>query len=368
MKMTLKRIEEINENNELNSFNEREYISNIYECEKEKYILENRLLKLQQTINGKKQIPRFEQTNFYNEFQKSCASLKELPNEPRDFSAEDYVGPLILTGVLFFIISFVLPFVFDIYSFGSVFLVDAIISVIALIVFINIKKSRFEKEYELYVEEKNRVNNANDEIEEYNKKLYAEKEKEYDEYCLELLKRADEYKNSIKPEYDKACDTLKKLRYTLLNLYEYRINGTLCLHPDYRGLIAISVINGYFETGRCTQLRGHEGAYNLYEDEKFKGVIITKLNIVSQQLNRLENSMVYVGQAIEDCNYRLAELETTSNQMINAVNRVNATVSNKLDDISNQNAQIEENVANAAYYSEISANMASINTMYNLLN
>lgn len=78
--------------------------------------------------------------------------------------------------------------------------------------------------------------------------------------------------------------------------------------------------------------------------------------------------MIYVGQAIQDCNSRLAELETTSNKMINAVNRVNSSVSNKLDDISNQNAQIEENVANVAYYAEISANMDSINTMYNLLN
>lgn len=183
-----------------------------------------------------------------------------------------------------------------------------------------------------------------------------------------MLKYAEEYKKSVQPEYDEASKLLKNMRYVLLNLYYYRINGTLCLHPDYRGLIAISVIYGYFDTGRCTQLRGHEGAYNLYEEEKIKGIIITQLNAISNQLNRLENSMIYVGQAIQDCNSRLAELETTSNKMINAVNRVNMSVSNKLDDISNQNAQIEENVANVAYYAEISANMDSINTMYNLLN
>ena len=34
----------------------------------------------------------------------------------------------------------------------------------------------------------------------------------------------------------------------------------------------------YLQSGRCYTLEGHEGAYNLYEEEKFKEIILTKLD------------------------------------------------------------------------------------------
>lgn len=159
------------------NFDEKEYISNIYECEKQKYILENRLLRIQQKINAKKQLPTFEQTNFYNEYQSGCKCLRELPNEPREFSAEDYYGPLMLTFFAFAISGFVTPFILDTASFGTLFIVDIIISAIAFIIFINIKRSRFDKEYNTYIVEKNRITSANDEIENYNDKLFYKKRK-----------------------------------------------------------------------------------------------------------------------------------------------------------------------------------------------
>lgn len=349
------------------NFNEREYISSIYECEKQKYILENRLLKIQQNINAKKQLPKFEQTQFYNQLLNGCKPLRELPNEPQNLSAEDYIGPGILSALVFLVSAFFMPFILDTDSFGTLFVVDIMIFIITFTILAIIKKRQYNKEYHSYYVNKTMIEKTNKELSKENEELYASKCKEYENYCKDSLIKAEEYKNSVQSEYDEASKSLKNVRYTLLKLYDYRINGILCLHPNYRGIIPISIIYGYFETGRCTQLQGHEGAYNLYEDEKLKGIIINKLDVVSKQLNRLESSMIYVGQAIQDCNTRLAELEITSNQMINAVNRVNTAVSNRLDDISNQNAQIEANTANASYYSEVSANMTSINTMYNLL-
>lgn len=139
------------------------------------------------------------------------------------------------------------------------------------------------------------------------------------------------------------------------------------MHPNYRGLIPISVIYGYFDTGRCTQLQGHEGAYNLYEDEKMKGIIINKLETVSKQLGDLQSSMVYVGQAIQECNSLLSDLEAEGERMTAAVHSMNKSVSNRLGGVSNQLSYIETNTANSAYYAEVGAKMATFNTVYNLL-
>lgn len=108
---------------------------------------------------------------------------------------------------------------------------------------------------------------------------------------------------------------IEKLETTLSELYSMRINGVLCLHPNYQGLVPVSIIYGYFDTGRCTQLQGHEGAYNLYEDERVKGLIINKLDGISQQLNKINGTMSYVASAIDSCNNRLSTLEDAGRRM-----------------------------------------------------
>lgn len=181
----------------------------------------------------------------------------------------------------------------------------------------------------------------------------------------------DEFEQNTKPinerEQEQALHQLCAVYNTLEMLYNLRVNGVLCLHPNYQGLVPISIIYGYFDTGRCSQLQGHEGAYNLYEDEKMKGMIIGKLNVVLKQLNQLNRSMIYVGKAIEKCNSRLSDLESAGNRMISSVNNMNSNVSNRLNGVSNQMSAIEANTANSAYYAEVGARMSTFNTVYNLL-
>ena len=77
--------------------------------------------------------------------------------------------------------------------------------------------------------------------------------------------------------------------------------------------------------------------------------------------------MVYVGQAIQECNSLLSDLEAEGERMTAAVHSMNKSVSNRLGGVSNQLSYIETNTANSAYYAEVGAKMATFNTVYNLL-
>ena len=182
--------------------------------------------------------------------------------------------------------------------------------------------------------------------------------------------RKRKFSLTVQPHIDREIKAIEKelkdVNFTLDGLYNLRINGILCIHPNYRGLIPVSVLYGYFDTGRCTQFQGHEGAYNLYEDEKMKGMIINRLDTVIQKLDELNSSMLYAAQAVEDCNDRLQELEETGNRIAGSIDNMNSRVSGTLNRVSNQMESIESNTANSAYYSMVGAEMAKFNTLYNL--
>lgn len=359
-------------------FDQQTFISDIYECEKQKYILKKRYNTITNSIKKKRNKPEYWNTSFAKhaekEYKKRQASLKKP--KPETFCFSNYLGfSAILggaTGVVLFILECIFHGVIDPYFSDSaqvIFDIFIALAITLIIPFKNMIKTRNRntralKKYEINYEKAVEVNSQ---IDEYNKTVDTKWNKKYNEFCNDIDKKADEYEKLVKPELDELKKKYNLVCDILNSLYGLRINGVLCLHPNYQGLVPISIIHGYFDTGRCTQLQGHEGAYNLYEDEKMKGMIISKLDIVSQQLGRLNNSMLYVGQTIEECNSRLADLESTSNRMINSVNNMSNNVTNQLNGASSKMSAIEENAANSAYYAEIGARMTTFNTVYNLL-
>ena len=84
---------------------------------------------------------------------------------------------------------------------------------------------------------------------------------------------------SLQPQLDTLCKLKKeevqeKMQATesmLRKLYSKDI-----VHQKYRNFIAISQIYEYFDTGRCTELEGPNGAYNLFESELRQNIIIIK--------------------------------------------------------------------------------------------
>ena len=90
-------------------------------------------------------------------------------------------------------------------------------------------------------------------------------------------------------------------------------------------------------SGRCVVFEGHEGAYNIYENEIRLNVVIQKLDDVIQKLDQ-----------IQDNQYICCIVQSKNVKKITKLSQVTSDVTNKLQDIS-QNAEI------SAYYNGITA-------------
>ncbi len=109
---------------------------------------------------------------------------------------------------------------------------------------------------------------------------------------------------AIEAEIVKLKKQIRESEEVLNRLYAMNI-----LHPKYRNLAAASTIFEYLETGRCTELTGHEGAYNLYESELRQNLIIAKLDVVIQKLDELKATMYRCCMAIENVGKQIQGLE-----------------------------------------------------------
>lgn len=371
------------------AFDQYKFISDIYECEKQKYILEERIKVINQEISNTLYIKKYDDTEFAKYENKNIKHIKheqrlEIRKGEIDSFGERF-GMYVLFGGIAGIVVGLGKNVFNFlgitghYNHGDGFIKNSIapgframlitFAIVLVIMAIDfIRASAADRNSINSIKQFNKsVPDKNKEIEEFNKKLKKDCNDKYLDYVKNRRAEIDRIVPYMRQEKEASKKQLDYVNNTLQSLYNLRINGVLCLHPNYQGLVPISIIYGYFDTGRCTQLQGHEGAYNLYEDEKMKGMIINKLDVVSRQLSQLNNTMLYVGQAIEECNERLSDLESTSNRMIQSVNNMNNNVTSQFNGVSSQLAAIEEKTANSAYYTEVGARMTTFNTVYNLL-
>jgi hypothetical protein len=103
-------------------------------------------------------------------------------------------------------------------------------------------------------------------------------------YIDELKTKILNYKTAI----DNATNELN-------NLYNLDI-----IFPKYRNFLAVNQISEYIDSGRCSELEGANGAYNLYESELRQNIIIDKLETVINQLEQIKQNQFYIYQAMRD--------------------------------------------------------------------
>ncbi|MPM43010.1 hypothetical protein SDC9_89682 [bioreactor metagenome] len=89
--------------------------------------------------------------------------------------------------------------------------------------------------------------------------------------------------------------------------------------PKYRNLPAISSIYEYLCAGRCTTLEGHEGAYNIFENEVYQKLIISKLDEVIRRLDDIAQNQHMLYQAIRESN---ANTQRLTQVMYNVADRL----------------------------------------------
>lgn len=131
------------------------------------------------------------------------------------------------------------------------------------------------------------------------------------------------------------------------NIIEEKINDTQqildeyyslnIVYPKYRNFVAISSFYEYLSSGRCSQLTGHEGAYNIYETEIRLDRIIVKLDEIIERLDEIKSNQYMLYSEIKKANTQISAL------------------SDKISDAVYNLENIEKNTSVTAYYSKISS-------------
>lgn len=97
------------------------------------------------------------------------------------------------------------------------------------------------------------------------------------------------------------CEQLYQQTMNTLQQY-YSLN---IIYPKYRGLVPMCTISEYLDSGRCSTLTGHEGAYNLYESELRMNIIIGKLDDIIYRLDDIRDQQYSLYRAITDSNSKI---------------------------------------------------------------
>ena len=119
-----------------------------------------------------------------------------------------------------------------------------------------------------------------------------------------------EHQNELRTEVDKVEKLMEKL---------YSAN---IIYPKYRELVPIVTMWEYIDSGRCTELLGANGAYNLYESESRQDIIISNLTQALSMLAQIRDTQYALYEAIQESNeiaervYRQSERLIASNKNI----------------------------------------------------
>ena len=92
------------------------------------------------------------------------------------------------------------------------------------------------------------------------------------------------------------------------------------IYPKYRNYACVCSLYEYFDSGRCTRLEGHEGAYNILESEMRLNRIITQTNQILSKLDEIKENQELLYDSIQESNRKadklLASCQNMSNQLV----------------------------------------------------
>jgi len=135
-------------------------------------------------------------------------------------------------------------------------------------------------------------------------------------------------------------DTLLEETQSILN----KVYAKDIIFPKYRNMVAMCAIYEYFVSGRCTELGGPAGAYNLYETELRQNIVIDQLNNINNNLEQIKKNQYVLYQCLSETNQAIRDIGSDIRYMCHA-----------LDDIA-----VSSNIA--AYCSSITASNTSAMT------
>ena len=153
---------------------------------------------------------------------------------------------------------------------------------ILFIIWTIVDNYRVNKKNINYVEMENNIINTSNDIEKNNRNTKA---------------------NIIQNEVNILNMKIKETSEVLNRYYSYN-----WIYDKYRNYVAVSSFLEYFNSGRCTKLGGHEGAYNIYEQELKFNIIVGKLDTIIERLDEIKNNQYVLYSEIRQQNNRIESL------------------------------------------------------------
>ena len=176
----------------------------------------------------------------------------------------------------------------------------------------------------------------------------------FNQTCHEVNQRNQEYAD----EYEQAMASWKSsndqvyahmarpLAESQMLLFQFYAADKI--YAKYRTLPALTSIYEYFITGRCTELTGPHGAYNMYEDEVRKDTVISQLNTVIENLEQIKQNQYMLYQQVQ------------------SINENTQRIAYELRQIKGYTVQIAQLTALNAYYAALNERNTRITMYYHL--
>ena len=179
------------------------------------------------------------------------------------------------------------------------FLIAGLATIVAVGILIDGKR-RQEREEEEYQAKLQEYENNLGQYQLRLSEIESENQKKRDMYEKQLVAYSEEvadYESRGKAVMHELFDAKWNLEEALISLYEEGI-----IYSKYRNLVAVSTIYEYLASGRCDQLEGPNGAYNLYEMELRQNIVIGQLSTITEHLEQIKENQYTLYYEIQNAN------------------------------------------------------------------
>lgn len=128
--------------------------------------------------------------------------------------------------------------------------------------------------------------------------------------------------NRIAKHTNRILDQVELQLAGMMTILESSLNELYnigVIYGKYRHVIALASFFDYFASGRCDELEGYEGAYNLFEMELRLDKIIYQIELVNANLQQIQKNQYKLYCAIADVNHNISVLSDGIRQGLNQV-------------------------------------------------
>lgn len=236
------------------------------------------------------------------------------------------------------------------------------------------RRAEYEKQVAAYQKEMQTFQKLRNQYEHKLKDFFQTYEKDtFNSRRASLLKMLDagqfdeleEFCPKVEIEKARAIfDAIQKCRQQLADMVQLRAKlcGMHVIYPKYLDFPAVTTILEYLEVGRCTQLTGEFGAYNLYESELRSNIILSKLDQILASLDQIQKSQYKTYQMLCSISSDVQSLNALMNQMLDVMDHSQQS----LDQLRSSAQATEYYQEETAYYARISAYQTSAITFLSL--